>query len=166
VQVVDATRLGLACGNQRVAEEHQSGDGIRRERHRRLAGGEVRADAPAHRLAGEDEAIRVARHPFRRRGVAGEEGGRAVRTPPAGRHVRVIEGHHREAGGAEAVPHPGHERMVLPGACAVGEEDPGPPRIPGHGDPARDLVPVSPLDHDATRHGPEDIGGSVAVWTS
>ena len=109
---------------QRIAEQHEPGD-----RQLRIGGRDLRRDAPAHRLAADEQRAprRVDRgaHRVDHRAIAGFERRRAIRNLAPLLGVEKIEGDDVDAERGQRVREVDHERAALAGAGAVPEDQRG-----------------------------------------
>src|SRR5476651_517561 len=117
-----AALLRLAWRMQRVAEQHEAGEWQLRIRGRHLC-----RDAPAHRLAADEErALRARQLRANRvddRAITRLERRRAIRNLPPLLGVEKIEGDDVDAQRRQRVCEVDHERAALPGAGAMPEDE-------------------------------------------
>ena len=117
--MLDAQLLRFAGRMKWIAEADDAGERLQ------ALSGQMRGNASAHRFAADEQTIGLA--PFARRG--GRLSKRLLEDRrPVGRAllqplVREIERHDVDAARRQAARHTGHERMVLPGAGPMGEDE-------------------------------------------
>ena len=130
LEMVSTKPVFTACRVQGIRIEDDPGSRI-------SIGHQISGHAPSHRPARQEETIDLAGEQIRGSSMGLEQPLGAIGSLRSPLGVGVVERHHGVPRPGQPLPEPGHERMVLIGTGAVGEED---PVRAGTGEPARHLA--------------------------